>query len=119
MIKVMSACWLLAVAPVYDSILASILFGCWCYLLQYLVGNVDFQAQTHLGLPIWGSGIRVIPAFPAFLPPCPCHSVANTLILISLSFLNIEASSIKEMSRGTEWQKKKMKGIFNIYHGEN
>lgn len=54
----------------------------------------------------------------ASLPTFPCHSLANTLIPVSLSFFSIRASSVREMSRATE-QQKEMKGPFNICHGKN
>lgn len=34
-------------------ILAPVSLGCWHFLFKYLVSKIDFEAQDHLGLPIW------------------------------------------------------------------
>ena len=102
MIRIISACWLLALAPVQDSPMGTHSTPLLVLFFKYLVFSTNFEAQVHPGLPRWDL-LHVIPAFPAWSPwpsyqftPLPRHWFHL--------FLNIRASSIEEMSSRKKWK---------------
>ena len=102
MIRIISACWLLALAPVQDSPMGTHSTLLLVLFFKYLVFSTNFEAQVHPGLPRWDL-LHVIPAFPAWSPwpsyqftPLPRHWFHL--------FLNIRASSIEEMSSRKKWK---------------
>lgn len=99
-------------------ILAPVSLGCWHFLFKYLVSKIDFEAQDHLGLPIWDMAFMQSQLFQPGAPVLLTHLLLSLHCHYTDSHLfklpQYQASSLKEMNRGAEWQKE-MKATFNIF----
>ena len=109
MVRIMSAYWLLALAPVQDSPLGTHSTLLLVVFFKNLVFSTDFEAQVHPCMRPSSCHPSISSLEPlAFLP---VYAIAKTLIPSLPQYQSLK-------HRGNE-QQKEMKGSFNICHGKN